>query len=251
MMRLIHFRDDAEILRCISELTDVPQDRVVRFVEGLVDKNVGGNPHMDYWRQFQAEFGVDLKISGTVYFHGCRCPRFTKFEQGLLPNHQAIDLIWLQLWQIVGDRIGAVNVEELKSQFIAKPGRWRGDYHDRLSRSIRERGPWGKLVRPEWFMEGTNSDHYLKNAPEIVLIILNHFSPDGSLHEIYRNETAPCIVHFKTTGKDELALGHGLLYLRDKRHCRYPAQYTFAYGLGSMCGVAIPPEDILEVEYLG
>lgn len=204
---------------------------------------------MDYWRQFQAEFGVEPKISGTVYFHGCRYPRFTRFEQGLLPNHQAIDLIWLQLWQIVGNRIGAANFRDMKARFLGEPSRWRGDYHDRLSRSIRERGPWGKLVRPEWFMERTISDHYLKNAPEIVLIILNHFSPDGSLHEIYRNETAPCIVHFITTRKDPCALGYGLLYLRDQRHCTHRAEYTGEYGLESMCGVAISDEDILEVEY--
>jgi hypothetical protein len=250
MTRFIHFRDDAEILRCISDLTDVAQDRVARFVDGLVAKNVGGNPHMDYWQQFEAEFGAEPEISGTVYFHGCRCPRFTKFEQGLLPNNQVIDLIWLQLWQIVGDRIGAANVGEMKARFLGEPGRWRGDYHDRLSRSIRERGPWGKLVRPEWFMERTNSDHYFKNAAEIVSIILNHFSSDGVLHEIYRRETVPCIVHFRTIRKDALALGHGLVYLRDKRHCVYWAQYTNHYGLDSMCGVAIPPEDILEVEFL-
>ncbi|MBC8041353.1 MAG: hypothetical protein H7Y06_12480 [Opitutaceae bacterium] len=250
MSGLIHFKNDAEILRNISDITGVPRDEIGRFVDGLKFKNSGGNPHMDYWRQFQAEFGVEPEISGTVYFHGCRCPRFTKFDQGLLPNHQAIDLIWLQLWQIVGDRIGTTNVEEMKARFLGEPGRWRGDYHDRLSRSIRERGPWGKLVRPEWFMDRTNSDYYLGNAPEIVSIILNHFSPDGVLHEIYRDETVPCIIHFKTTRKDALSLGHGLLYLRDKRHCRYWAQYTHHYGLDSMCGVAIPPEDILEVEYL-
>lgn len=250
MNRLIHFRDDAEIFRCISDLTDVSQDHVARFVDGLVAKNVGGNPHIDYWRQFQAEFGAEPVISGTVYFHGCRCPRFTKFEQGLLPNNQVIDLIWLQVWQIVGARIGASNVEEMKFQFIEGRRRSSGGYIERLWGPIRQRGPWGKLVRPEWFMERTHSDHYLRNAAEIVSIILNHFSPDGVLHEIYRRETVPCIVHFRTIRRDALALGHGLLYLRDKRHCEYWAQYTNHYGLDSMCGVAIPPEDILEVEFL-
>ena len=249
MIRLIHFRDDAEILRSISDLTDVSQDRVSRFVDGLVAKNTGGDPHIDYWRQFQAEFGAVPDISGTVYFHGCRCPRFTRFEQGLLSNHQVIDLIWEQLWQIVGAHVGAATVEAMKLRFFEGCG---SDYRDRISgRSIRERGPWGKLVRPEWFMARTNSDHYLRNAPEIVSIILNHFSPDGMLHELYRRETVPCIVHFRTARKDAAVLGHGLLYLRDMRYCTHWAQYTHHYGLDSMCGVTVPSEDILEVEFLG
>lgn len=250
MSSLIYYRTDAEVLRCISDITKVPQDAVAKFVDGLVSKNTGGNPHMDYWRQFQVEFGSEPEISGTVYFHGCRCPQFTKFEQGLLPNEQVIDLIWSQLWQVVGDHIEAASVEEMKDQFMRESGWWGSQYYARISsQSTRERGPWGKLVRPEWLMKNTDG-HYLKNAPEIVSIILMHFSPDRVLHEIYRKETVPCIVHFRTTRKDPCALGHGLLYLRDKRHCTHWGDYTNEYGLESMCGVAIPPEDILDVEYL-
>lgn len=251
MRGLIYFRNDAGILRNISDLTGVPEDEVDRFVDGLKFKNSGGNPHLDYWGKFQDQFGVNPEILGTVYFHGCRCIRSNKFELGLLPNNQALEIIWQQVWSICGDLIGDPSAAAMRIRFEREAfSRRSGGYFDRISGPARQFGPWGKLVRAEWFLESTGSDHYLKNAPEIISEILNYFSPDGAMYDLYRKATAACIVHFKTDLQDASRIGHGLLYLRDKRHCAHYAEYTAHYGLDSMCGVAVPPENILKIEYL-
>lgn len=199
---------------------------------------------------FQAAFGCAPTIQRAVWYHGCRCLPGTTFEDGLLPNVQALSEIWHQLWKVIGKAVSSSSPEDLRSVFEAHTASMTGGgYHQRLMDS-RQNGPWGKLVREDWFLEGSDSDHYLKSGPELVCFPLRHFSPDGELEKLYLKSTQACLVHFSAPCSDPQLLGHGLNFLRDTRFCEHPIEYVGYYGLESMEGKIVPFKDILNVEFL-
>lgn len=199
---------------------------------------------MDY----QRKFGCSPVIKEAILFHGCRCLPGTDFKEGLLPNNQAIDLIWQHMYGAVGENLSYPDWKTWKSEFEK---RCSDIYLKRLRFSdIRQRGPWGKFVREEWFLEYCGSNHYIHKAPEIVFDVLKTFTKSDRVNELYLKNTLGCLVHFRAPCQDPKRLGHGLVYLCDKRHCVVPQQYRGSYGLESMEGHSVPFEDILNVEFL-
>ena len=238
----------------LSTVTEVPESKITEFVETLRNFEKGDHPKRAYWDVFKDRFKIqdDPKINGTIVFHGCRCPKNTKFDEGLLPNHLAIDMLWDHIWQTCQDLFDAECLEVVRRNFEnRKDAHYLGGYFDRLrGRRIRERGPWGKVVREEWFLEGSDSNHYLNGGPELIAVILNVFSNSVELRDRYAERTLPCIVHFLTDLCRADYLGYGIHFLRDSRFSEFYHDYHGYYGLTSMDGVTIPRGQILKIEFV-
>jgi len=248
MDQVINFVGESEILQCISDLTKVSSEEISLFLSGLEVFEKGDCPHVNYWNAFMCAFEVKPKIAGTIYFHGCRCLPSTDFSLGLLPNHQAIDLIWRQIWEICGDAVDFRSLRAMREEYeSSSQSKMPGGYFARLEGRKRERGPWGKLVRDEWFFKASNSNHYLNNGSELISLILKYFSKEMNLRELYRERTQACIVHFLTNESDPQNIGHGISYLRDRRFCKQEHEYQNFYGLESLEGVGAEP---LKVEWI-
>jgi len=254
MNGLIYFSSEAEILKNLSDLTGIPKDDINSFIDTLEQFEKGYSPKRAYWNAFVSHFGIDPapNLQGTVLFHGCRCPRRNTFDEGLLPNHKAIDLIWNQIWEICSDLFEGKDLFSVRNDFEkSEDSRGGGGYFKRLEGfRIRERGPWGILVRDAWFLEPTSSDHYLRHGPEIVSCILNSYPNPHELRERYIKNTEPCIVHFRTDFNDPEDLGHGIRFLRDKIFCENIHEITDFYGLKSMEGIPVPKDRILKIEFV-
>ena len=238
----------------LSTVTEVPESKITEFVETLRNFEKGDHPKRAYWDAFKDRFKIqdDPKINGTIVFHGCRCPKNTKFDEGLLPNHLAIDMLWDHIWQTCQDLFDAECLEVVRRNFEnRKDAHYLGGYFDRLrGRRIRERGPWGKVVREEWFLEGSDSNHYLNGGPELIAVILNVFSNSVELRDRYAERTLSCIVHFLTDLCRADYLGYGIHFLRDSRFSEFYHDYHGYYGLTSMDGVTIPRGQILKIEFV-
>jgi hypothetical protein len=248
MKHTIHF-DTAEGIRSnLSELTGVRVEDIDGFVESVEDWEYAERDYRTLWTDFQRVFGCSPVIEEAILFHGCRCIPGTEFKEGLLPNDQAIDLIWQHTYGAVGENLSFPDWKTWKSDF---ENRSPDIYLKRLrSSDIRQRGPLGKFVREEWFLEWCDSNHYIHKAPEVVDAVLKTFPEIDRMKEFYLKNTLGCRGHFRVPCQNPRRLGHGLVYLCDKRHCVVPQQYRGSYGLESMEGQAIPFEDVLKVEFL-
>ena len=201
MDKLIDFSTRGSILSTLRNLTGIAESRITEFVKTLRDFEKGDDP----------------KIDGTILFHGCRCPKNTKFDDGLLPNHLAVDMLWDHIWETCSDLFEKESQDRLRRDFEdSQQASGSGGYFYRLKgQNLRESGPWGKFVRDEWFLEGSNSNHYLNIAPELILVIFNGFSNSVELRERYLERTLPCIVHFLTDLCSPDFLGYGIHFLRE------------------------------------
>jgi hypothetical protein len=252
MNRLIYFRDDDQILSKISELTEVPEKEIKEFLPELKDCPKGDCAADAYWDLFERTFQVSPTLDGAVYFHGCRVLRNEEnpFSDGLLPNNLALDKIWEVLWKATRDHLDFPSPIEMKADYENSTSPFgTGGYDSRLNgKRKREFGPWGKLTRPEWFIPWLNSNHYINCGSELVSLSLQHFAPDRGLHEVYREKTVACLVHFILPEASVRHLGYGLSYLRDIKFCEHRIEYEEFYGLESAEGRIIPKSDILEIE---
>jgi|GEM_PF-2047606 len=250
MKHTIHFDTGEGIRNNLSVLTGVEKSEIDAFIDSMKEWTQTERDHRRVWGSFQKEYGCNPVIKQAVWFHGCRCLPKNDFKQGLLPNHQALDLIWQQLWEITREDLNFSSSQEMKERYESHSDSVSlGGYRDRLL-DQRQKGPWGKLVRDEWFLSGTHSNHYHESGPEIVGFILRHFSPDGALEKKYLQKTKGCLVHFRTPCTNPVLLGHGINFLRDIRFCQHSIEYIGYYGLESMEGHSVPYSDTIKVEFL-
>lgn len=249
---IINFRDEDQIISNISELTQVPVSEILDFLPKLINCPKGDNAANSYWEVFERRFRVYPKLDGTVYFHGCRILRAEAdpFSDGLFPNRLCMDKVWETIWLATKEHLDFESSAEMRSDFEkSSSGGGSGGYDSRLNgKRKRELGPWGKLVRPEWFIPNLGSNHYIEEANEIVSIALKHFSKCIDLHKIYQEQTIGCLVHFILPEASTSEIGHGLSYLRDVRFCSHKTEFEGFYGLESAEGQIIPKSRILSIE---
>ncbi len=132
MNGVINFRSESGILTNISCITGVPEKEIISFVDSLKDFENGDVDHRKYWQAFVDKFRVNPQVTGTVFFHGCRCLRSNDFRNGLLPNYLAIDKIWEDIWSVCSDHVEPNNLEEMRSLFEdSKESKTPGGYFER------------------------------------------------------------------------------------------------------------------------
>ena len=254
---LFYCKDDAHIYSSITKTTSVLRKDIEEFIDrfACVDNVFHGNPNHERIMQteFTKYFGCSVKDHHTCYFHGTRClPRIT-FADGLLPLSVAIDAIWDSLFELVSEDETRESWKTFRTEFEASSEAKRpGGYWWRVKNTReREAGPWGKLIREEWLIDGRDDNHYIHEGPEIITVISMACKDKTGidLSGRYLKASRGCIVHFSTTKFDKWALGGALLWLLHKSKCPDWLQDGF-YGLESMCGQLVAPTQILEVERL-
>ena len=253
---ILYFYDETKILESISNVTEVDKAEILRFISEFDQnkvKDYSDSPRLHLWNGFRSQFNPLTKIKDTCYFHGCRCYSKADFNDGLLPNHLAIEKIWENLWSIFQTHLPYNTCEEFRRIFEdSDKSRRAGGYWWRIRNDQpRQHGPWGKLVREEWFLPFSHSNHYLEHGPEIVKLIINHLEDkySGEFLQIFIQETEPCIVHFLSGKQNPIKIGHGLKWLLDTSDCVDENDFDY-YGLESMEGRVVEKGKILEVEIL-
>jgi hypothetical protein len=219
MKDILYFADVDSIVQSIAAVTGVTQNQIWAFSESLRGIKLPEPIADTVWRQFRSEYQIEPRIEDTCYFHGTRLHSLVDYEVGLLPNHLAIDKTWINLWRILKNNLPFTSHQEFRTWFEADAEDHSPGYFTRISCAdfIRQRGPWGKLMRHEWWQAGSRSNHYVLNGPEIVSLIMIYVEKRFCIpaKEQYLAQTKPCIIHFLSGRSDPTAIGYGLLYLKD------------------------------------
>jgi hypothetical protein len=257
MTPLFYCKDDKHIYSSISGITGVSQTEVDQFIQQITcgDTLFHGNPNHErvMLTECTKYFTCSVQPYETCYFHGTRCLPSTTFANGLLPVSDAIDEIWNSLFELVQENETRDSWNSFRKEYEAScEAHQLGRYWWRVNNSRgREAGPWGKLIREEWLINRRSDNHYVDEGPEIITIISMAYKGKAgiNLSNRYLEASTRCIVHFRTTRRDKNVLGYALLWLLHKTKCPDSLQHGF-YGLESMCGQGVPPDQILEVERL-
>ena len=186
-------------------------------------------------------------FSHTAWFHMTRCLPTQKFEQGLKPLLSIIDDIWELLFEINPSTIARPKWDEYRKLLETdRSASHLGYYHHRIN-TPGEQGPDGILVN-ELRSGGVGGictqDHYLKEAPEIVICICKYFG--GNLLDEYTKATKPYIVKFETTDCKLDHLSTALYYVYERQHSepQFNNTYNADYRGG---GISIQADQIRKV----
>ncbi len=154
-------------------------------------------------------------FSHTDWFHMTRCLPTERFEQGLKPLPDIINDIWELLFKISSSYVTRSEWDAFRKLIESDPSASHMDVYRLRANSIEQHGPYGILVC-ELRSEGVlKQDHYLKVAPELVILICQSFHNKFgyNLLEEYTKVTKPCIVKFETTDNEPYLLSTALYYI--------------------------------------
>jgi hypothetical protein len=181
-------------------------------------------------------------------FHGCRCLPGEEFSEGLLPTHLVIDRVWKQLRSIFLEFDEEIWRELRHDMDVGPLGDRLGGYRHRLKFS----GPYAKQVRPTWFMDKQRDTHYVREGPELAMIICKELSRRANIDAVqgYTTATIPCLVKFRTTRVERHSLAYALLFLYSELHPEQPDLQGYFMGGFNGEGQPVPASDVLLVEYL-
>lgn len=188
-------------------------------------------------------------FSHTAWFHMTRCLPTTKFEQGLKPLLDTIDDIWELLFEINPSPIERSEWDKYRKLLETDPSASHlGYYYNRIN-TPGQQGPYAILVN-ELRSGGVGGvctqDHYLKEAPEIVICICKRAS---DLLKEYIKVTKPCIVKFETTDCILEYLSTALYYVYEREQSEPQFDNTYNAGYSGR-GTLIHPDQIKEVMFL-
>jgi hypothetical protein len=172
-----------------------------------------------------------------VWFHGTRLARGTSFERGLLPLSQCIEQLREVVEHIARDRAIPQGARSSNSSYCLKMMRL-----DAL-------GPCASLLR-EAVVRPTRPQRDFLASPEIVEDLAEARAGDRSAEIIaaYRRSTQPCIVAFCSRASRPDVVPLALVYCYSHIHgLENPTQWNTCF---DGRGAAVPPEDILQIEWL-
>lgn len=199
---------------------------------------------------FEGKYRKDYKIDVTYWFHLTRTFESNRFEEGILPTGESINLIWDFLFSLVGHKLTKKewnkfreNLEKDTKSFSAE------QYRLRIDKTIHG-GPFAILNKALAFIPNEVGNHDYLKTPEIVQCICSYFEEvyKYNLLRLYTENTKPCIVKFKFNGGESKYIGNILFYL----YCIYHNEKLSAYC--SNCfdgkGIRIPHENILNIKFI-
>lgn len=190
--------------------------------------------------------GCISKPSDTCWFHAARVPSTTDFEsRGILPVSQNADALWTTLRSVDPQPPGDADWLEFRTHVEeGRIGHWSWLY------AIKQKypGPFAFLIREELDHFGdTRSVDYFA-CPESIADICHCYAEvfHRELLAAYQAATTPCVVKFVDT-RPAQTLGTVARYLYE--HVQGGPAYECNICFDSS-GVAIAPEQILDVEWL-
>jgi hypothetical protein len=180
-----------------------------------------------------------------IWFHATRVPPGTSFSEGLHTLPQRAEIIKAFLKSLIPSCLGSGFMPPSETSSWVQQG-WR-QHGWKLSQHI-DWGPDAFLVRDAIF-ERDDSFHDYLATPEVIEDLALILAGDrwSELVGCFRDVTQPCIVKFRSARPRSDTVAVALYY-----------SYSAEWGLGidvdaSTCysgdGEAIPPQDILDVEF--
>ena len=174
-----------------------------------------------------------------------RCLPSNNFERGLLPLPDVLEETWEILLKLAPSSVTASEWNEFKAS-VEK----NSLYKYRLSKNI-QYGPYGVLIGDLSFNAYVGQDHYLREAPEIVILICKEYEKQFGLPLLdeYIKITKPCQVKFKTDSSDFKDLLAALSYVYELEQ---PHPSIWLHNSNCYCGQgsAVLPTQILKVSFL-
>ncbi len=193
-----------------------------------------------------ATLGTPRPPSEVCWFHCSRIPIGTTFKEGILPLGNRLAELMASLLAMVDEAETRRCIQEAFSRQNGMDGNFGVKVSDAL-----EWGPFGILVRDAAFHARALGQVDYLAMPEIVVDLCDDLKERGpALLRRLRERWQPAIVKFKAPS-DSLAASYlttGLCYLRS---CVLQGKPGTASVMGfNGMNVAVPPDNILRVDYL-
>jgi hypothetical protein len=190
-------------------------------------------------------FKVNPVPEYVYWFHTTRTIPDNKFENGILPLGNSLEIIWQTLFEIFKDTNHFSNIVKLKSN-----GVMNFMYKEKSSQSS-SWGPFAILVKEIAFKAKEIGAWDYLCMPEIIDDICNEYKNTFglSIYEDVSKSLKPCIIKFKSS--------HGInkVYVRSALYYLYACIHNVKLSLDTnACFDAnnnkIPLEDIMKIEFI-
>lgn len=189
----------------------------------------------------------ELPAPPVIYwFHATRVAPDTRFEDGIQPLSQVLDRVWAFLGCLA-------SAWSTPTEWLAFRNGMRGQFADQYARKVASRfnqGPFAFLVRDALLLrDQMGANHDFLGIPEIVedICLCYEMMFGHCLRARFSEATKPCIVKFKSTGPRPDALAAALMYVHRKAKGQELERSCNTCYSGE--GVAVPPGDIVQVEW--
>ncbi|GEM47287.1 hypothetical protein [Deinococcus cellulosilyticus] len=211
-------------------------------------KNMQLGPADDVlWREMKRLYPLRPEGVGTCWFHLTRVRDPRVFRLGLLNFQKALPGMWDTLWECARPYISLQDWVRFRENLGNHRLRWL--YDSKLADPT-QWGPHGMLIQEAAFQAHLLGNQDYLDAPETVLDICRcfHGTFGMDLLTLYRQNTHPCIVKFRTRGTPQAAWNRALYYCyRHLHQLETPAQSNLCFD-GQGTGIAA--RDIVHVEVL-
>jgi hypothetical protein len=181
-----------------------------------------------------------------VWFHATRVRTGTTFAQGIQPlNGRLGDLI-----AFVRQCASSLGLSSYKAEAGDELWQWEGGFQRSLKASDPIYwGPYAFLVRDAIVLRRNGTHDYLK-APEIVEDIARELygRHAQAVLDVFRAETAPCIVHFRDGRPRDDVVSVALKYCYERLHENTPDEIT--HTCYDSEGAPVSPDAIFRIELL-
>lgn len=199
------------------------------------------------WSELKRQYPLRPDPVGTCWFHLTRIADPRVFRLGLFPLGQVLPTLWDTLRDCARPHVSSQEWARFREDLGNHRLRW---LYDSKTTDQTQWGPHGMLI-----LEAAFQPHLLGNpdyldAPETVLDICRCFQGTFGIDllNLYRQNTQPCIVKFRTSGTPPAAWNRALYYCyRHLHQLDAPAQSNLCFDAR---GKGISARDILHVEVL-
>jgi hypothetical protein len=200
--------------------------------------------------KLQGKTGEACSFDATCWFHFTRTLETNRFEDGILPLGESIDLVWQALFSLLERGLSKVEWDSFREHVESDSCSRSGCLYQLKLRNPRLWGPYALLIREFGFRTPELGNHDWLRIPEIVEDICLCFEQRyGSSHLMrrFQENTSPCVVKFVEHRADQANLETALYYL-----------YTMHYGYGwsqyfgntfDRSGESVPASKICKIEF--
>lgn len=187
----------------------------------------------------------EKSFDGVYWFHFTRTMNPESFrENGIKPLNEMIEPIWLMINELIGDRLTDAEKVEFRRH---KPGHHAFLYGLKVNDRMHW-GPYAMLLRESAFCSRDIGNHDYLVVPEIIadICICLHEKHGLDLQSEFYAKSQPCIVKFLSLNDRPDLLRKALMYVwATIQNEETATAHGTCFDAG---GVAIPPEQIINVE---
>jgi len=246
MLKILDCESVTSTYKSIEQILRIDESRLQRLFESIdIDTSCGE----ECLRAVMKATGGEPRYDRTCWFHLTRTTPGNKFEQGLLPLGESIDLIWELLRSLAIPNVSKACWDAFRRDL---EGASCEPHHYALLYEMKTTdkdhwGPFGMLIRDHAFEPIDLGNYDYLDVPEIVRDICICFSERSrfNLLQAFIDKTQPCIVKFFQDSAERNDLAAALYYL-------YNQFRGLGLGMSWACDAEgrVNPEQILSVDFL-